>query len=80
MASNASSIALGTTAILEISTTSDSQSAARGVPNYLGAPVISPDGTYLLVASKQDNVFRGAARDGLDLAHDTTVRAIASRG
>ncbi|MEZ4331861.1 MAG: DUF1929 domain-containing protein [Myxococcota bacterium] len=57
----------------------DSEISARGVPNFLGALVISPDGSEGSVPSKQDNVFRGALRDGLALTHDTTIRAISSR-
>lgn len=69
---------LGTT-ILAASMLPDSEQSARGIPNYLGAPVISPQGTELRVPSKQDNVLRGQARDGQDLVHDKTVRAITSR-
>ena len=35
----------------------------RGVPNYLGAVVISPDGLSARVPSKQDNIERGELRD-----------------
>ena len=69
---------LGTTT-LEVSTNSDGEQSARGVPNYLGAPAVSPDGSELLIPSKQDNVLRGGFRDQLALTHDTTVRAITSR-
>lgn len=57
----------------------DGSVAGRGVPNYLGAPVISPDGRSAWVPSKQDNIARGVGRDGLELDFQNTVRAIASR-
>ncbi len=76
---DATSLASGTTIVLQADLVSDSEQSARGVPNYLGAPVISPDGSHLLVPSKQDNIFRGGFRDGLPLTHDSTVRAILSR-
>ena len=76
---NAVTLAIGPTTILRVHLTSDTEQNARGVPNYLGAPVISPDGTHLLVPSKQDNILRGGFRDGLGLTHDSTVRAISSR-
>ena len=65
--------------ILQSSTRPDGPQSARGVPNYLGGLAISPQGTEMLVASKQDNIFRGQHNDGLDLSHDVTVRAITSR-
>ncbi|MBK7949336.1 MAG: DUF1929 domain-containing protein [Deltaproteobacteria bacterium] len=76
---DASTLALGQTTILRVNSSPDTEQNARGVPNYLGAPVISPDGTHLVVPSKQDNVLRGGFRDGLPLTHDSTVRAISSR-
>ena len=50
-----------------------------GCPNYLGAPVISPDGTAAWVPSKQDNIKRGMLRNQLNLNFQNTVRAISSR-
>ena len=49
------------------------------MPNYLRQVVISPDGASALVPSKKDNVLRGAARDGLPLDFETSVRTIVSR-
>ncbi|MBK7974866.1 MAG: Ig-like domain-containing protein [Deltaproteobacteria bacterium] len=60
-------------------TTVDAEDRGRGVPNYVGAPVISSDAAELWVPSKQDNVFRGLARDGRPLEHDKTTRAVTSR-
>ena len=67
------------TIILQHSDRSDSEHSGRGVPNYLGAAVISPDGLSAWVPSKQDNILRGSARDGQELTHDLTVRAVASK-
>lgn len=64
---------------LEHSDRLDGSVQGRGVPNYLGAPVVSPDGTTAWVPSKQDNVARGLARDGQPLDFQNTVRAITSR-
>lgn len=57
----------------------DAERQGRGVPNYLGAAAISPDGRSAWVPSKQDNVKRGTLRDGLGLNFQNTVRAISSR-
>lgn len=59
--------------------TQDTLISARGIPNYLQALVISPDGREGWVASKQDNIKRGSARDGFNLNHENTVRAISSK-
>ncbi|MGB8170773.1 MAG: putative Ig domain-containing protein [Chthoniobacteraceae bacterium] len=67
------------TAILQHSEAVESQAAAPGIPNYLGAPVISPDGLSAWIPSKQDNIKRGQLRNGSGLTHDNTVRAIVSR-
>ncbi|MEM7294601.1 MAG: discoidin domain-containing protein, partial [Pseudomonadota bacterium] len=56
----------------------DSEHTGRGIPNYLGAPALSPDGLSAWVPSKQDNILRGSARDGQALTHDLSVRAVAS--
>lgn len=69
---------LGTT-ILKHSGEPDTSNSAKGIPNYLGAAVISPDGTAAWVPSKQDNVKRGTLRNGGELTHDMAIRSIASR-
>ena len=75
----ANSMSLTKTMILQHSDRPDAENAGRGVPNYLGPPVLSPDGTSGWVPSKQDNIKRGGLRDTRPLTHDSTVRAIASR-
>ena len=57
----------------------DTITTGRGIPNYLGPAIISPDNLTAWVPSKQDNIKRGKLRDGNDLTHDQTVRSIASR-
>ncbi len=76
---NTSSLSVERTILLGPSTASDTATSARGLPNYLGAAVISPDGLSAWVPSKQDNIQRGTLRDGLPLNHENSVRAIASR-
>jgi YVTN family beta-propeller protein len=57
----------------------DFENQGRGIPNYLGAVAIAPDGRSAWVPSKQDNVKRGQKRDGNALNFQNTVRAISSR-
>lgn len=57
----------------------DTEATARGVPNYLRAVVPNPDLSALWVPSKQDNILRGEARDGIPLTFETTLRSIISR-
>jgi YVTN family beta-propeller protein len=67
------------TVILEHSEEPDTSVSARGIPNYLGAAVISPDGKSAWVPSKQDNIKRGLLRNGGELNHDLSIRSIVSR-
>lgn len=76
---SAAGLTLTKTIVLQHSERPDAENAGRGIPNYLGPPVLSPDGTVAWVPSKQDNIKRGALRDTRQLTHDSTVRAIASR-
>ena len=70
---------LARTIALAIDPGPDTPESGRGVPNYLGAPAISPDGADARVPSKKDNIGRGTGRDGLALTHESTVRTIVSR-
>jgi YVTN family beta-propeller protein len=54
----------------------DTESSGRGVPNYVSAFVISPDGRQAFVTAKKDNVARGPQRDGQPMNSDNFVRAI----
>lgn len=58
---------------------SDGPIEGRGIPNYLAAPVVSPDGLHAFVPSKQDNIARGTLRDGQNLDFQNSVRAVSSR-
>ncbi|MBE2283655.1 MAG: DUF1929 domain-containing protein [Prosthecobacter sp.] len=75
----ASTLALERTILLQHSEKDDSPSSAHGLPNYLGATALSPDGLSAWVPSKQDNIKRGTLRNGVGLNHDQSLRAIASR-
>jgi YVTN family beta-propeller protein len=74
-----SSMSLQGTTQLAASTLPDFENQGRGIPNYLGAAAVSPDGVSAWVPSKLDNIARGAARDGLGLNFQNTVRSISSR-
>jgi len=76
---NAGSLAIERTLLLRHSDAEDTPTSASGIPNYLGATAISPDGLSAWVPSKQDNIKRGSLRYGVGLNHDQTLRAIASR-
>jgi YVTN family beta-propeller protein len=67
------------TVTLAHSTAPDAENQGRGVPNYLGAAAVSPDGVAAWVPSKLDNIQRGTLRDGLSLNFQNTVRAVSSR-
>jgi cytochrome c peroxidase len=67
------------TIVLAHSDLPDAENQGRGIPNYLGAAALSPDGTQAFVPSKQDNVLRGTGRDGFQLNFQNTVRAVSSR-
>jgi DNA-binding beta-propeller fold protein YncE len=61
------------------SSTPDSGTAARGVPNYVGALALSSDGGQLWYGGKKDNVLRGRFREGTDLSFETSMRALIGR-
>jgi DNA-binding beta-propeller fold protein YncE len=51
---DAATLGLVRTVVLQHSDKPDFETQGRGVPNYLGAATISPDGTQAWVPSKQD--------------------------
>jgi DNA-binding beta-propeller fold protein YncE len=71
-----SSFTLANTIQLAMDPGPDSESAGRGVPNYVSSFVISPDGTQAWVTAKKDDTVRGPQRDGLSMNPDNFVRAI----
>jgi YVTN family beta-propeller protein len=76
---NGATMAIERTILLHHSNAEDTPTSASGIPNYLGAMAISPDGLSAWVPSKQDNIKRGTLRNGVGLNHEQTLRAIASR-
>ncbi len=77
---DAATLGLTRKIVLQHSDKPDNEFQGRGIPNYLGAAVISPDGSQAYVPSKQDNVKRGVLRDnGNGLNFQSTVRSISSR-
>lgn len=76
---NTANFTVEKTITLKHSNTVDSEKRARGVPNYLGAVALSPDGRTAWVPSKQDNIKRGMMRDGQNLTFDSAVRSISSK-
>lgn len=72
-------MSLSTVVRLAHSDKADTEISGAGVPNYLGAALISPDGSTAWVPSKQDNIRRGMLRNGRPLDFQNTVRAISSR-
>ena len=54
----------------------DTDSSARGIPNYLMAPAMAPDGLRAFVPAKLDNIFRGSMRDGNAREHNKLVRSM----
>ncbi len=79
LAINPNDMTITKTVTLKHSDKPDTQIQGSGIPNYLSAAVISPDGTNAWVPSKQDNIKRGFARNGLELNFQNTVRAISSK-
>ena len=75
---NASTFTLTRTIGLAFDPGPDGNTTGRGVPNYLSAIALSPDGRQARVPSKKDNTARGQFRDGLPLDFETTVRTILS--
>ena len=63
---NAAAMSVLQTIVLRHGDKPDFENQGRGIPNYLGALAISPDGRSAWVPSKQDNIKRGTHRDGLD--------------
>ncbi|OED36933.1 hypothetical protein AB833_25250 [Chromatiales bacterium (ex Bugula neritina AB1)] len=57
----------------------DTEIEARGIPNYLRSPAMSPSGFYAVIPTKVDNIYRGSMRDGNRREHDMLVRGMLSR-
>lgn len=57
----------------------DAGDNARGIPNYLRSPALSPAGTIAMIPAKSDNIYRGSMRDGQAREHDMLVRGILAK-
>ncbi|HRQ64782.1 MAG TPA: PKD domain-containing protein [Xanthomonadaceae bacterium] len=65
---------------LPLDTTSpDSGTAARGLPNYVAALALTEDGGNLWYGAKKDNLLRGLFREGQALTFETTMRSLVGR-
>ena len=53
----------------------DSDTDARGLPNFLQRIVVNPDGRTAVLPGLKANMERGLVRDGLALTHETTARS-----
>ncbi len=72
---NLAAFTLGSTITLAVdSTTPDSGSNGRGLPNYVTSIALNPTSARAWVAAKKDNILRGLARDGNQPTFETTVR------
>ena len=76
---NAAAMTLARTVVLAHSDRIDAENQGSGIPNYLGAATISPDGSQAYVPSKQDNIKRGSLRNNQALNFQSTVRSVSSR-
>ena len=79
LAINAGTMTLAKTLVLRHSDKVDNPNQGSGIPNYLAAAVVSPDGQSAWVPSKQDNIKRGTLRNAQGLDFQNSVRAISSR-
>ena len=57
----------------------DTNVNARGIPNYLRSPALSPAGNAAVIPMKLDNIYRGSMRDGQAREHDMLVRGALAR-
>jgi YVTN family beta-propeller protein len=79
--SAASFTVVRTFALPEDTTTPSTESDGPGLPNYVQAVTISPDGRGAWVPSKKDNLRRGTGpgSTGEPFTHDSRVRTIVSK-
>lgn len=60
-------------------TSPDSGTAARGLPNTLGALALADDGRGLWYGGKKDNILRGLHREGQPLTFESVLRSLIGR-
>ncbi|OUS25774.1 hypothetical protein A9Q99_20175 [Gammaproteobacteria bacterium 45_16_T64] len=75
---NAATLAMDNKIELGYSNRGVTDVAGPGLPNYLNAPVLTPNGQTAYVPSKQDNILAGGLRGGTGMNFDQTVRAVTS--
>ncbi|MEM7132025.1 MAG: putative Ig domain-containing protein [Chloroflexota bacterium] len=73
---NGSNLVTENTIILPYNDQPDEASSARGIPNYLMAPIISPSGAFAFVPANSSNIYRGVFRDGNPREHNMLVRSM----
>ena len=76
---DSATLALTDTVLLPYNDQPDDVTSARGIPNYLMAPIISPSGSYAFVPASSSNIYRGLFRDGNNREHNKLVRSMLSR-
>ncbi len=65
---------------LALDTTSpDSGTAGRGLPNYVGALALADDGVNLWYGGKKDNILRGMYREMQPLTFESVLRSLVGR-
>ncbi|BAJ00845.1 cellulose binding domain-containing protein [Shewanella violacea] len=57
----------------------DTSSSGRGVPNYLASIAIHPSDRSATVVGKKDNIVRGLSRDGMPLTFETSSRSLVAK-
>ena len=57
----------------------DQATSARGIPNYLMTPLVSPSGLQAFVPANVSNVYRGQFRDGQNREHNMLVRSMLAK-
>ncbi len=75
---DAATFAVTRTFTLHFDAGPDTEASGRGVPNFLNAVVISPDGLRAVIPSQKDNVARGDFLDGIPLSFESRTRTIMS--
>jgi DNA-binding beta-propeller fold protein YncE len=61
------------------STSPDSGTAARGLPNYVATLALAEDGRSLWYGGKKDNILRGMHREGQPLNFESVLRSLLGR-
>ena len=76
---NAATLALEETTLVAYNDEPDDVFSARGIPNYLMAPIVAPSGAFAFVPASSSNIYRGTFRDGNAREHNMLVRSMLAR-